>query len=132
MSVPIFVGKMTELTGVEKLMESCAICPRGCAVNRNTGASGFCGAGGRIEVSAAHLHFGEEPPISGTSGSGTIFFNHCNMLNAVIFCQVVSRCQTMAAATNDDDVVVFFRFWITPYLLPIFMVGERVSKQAKS
>ena len=73
------------MTDIRKLLESCAICPRECGVDRNKSASGFCRAGARAEVCAAHLHFGEEPPISGTSGSGTIFFNHCNM--RCVYCQ---------------------------------------------
>ena len=63
----------------------CALCPRECAVDRNIRQDGFCRAGGKVEVYAAHLHFGEEPPISGTNGSGTIFFNHCNM--RCVYCQ---------------------------------------------
>jgi len=50
-----------------------------------TGKTGFCGAGKLPEVSSHTLHFGEEPPISGTRGSGTIFFTHCNL--KCVFCQ---------------------------------------------
>ena len=73
------------MVDVKKMLERCTLCPRECSVNRNREANGFCKAGSKIEVSAAHLHFGEEPPISGTNGSGTIFFNHCNMRCA--YCQ---------------------------------------------
>jgi putative pyruvate formate lyase activating enzyme len=54
-------------------------------VNRIAGKTGFCRVGSAIEISHAGLHFGEEPPISGTRGSGTIFFNGCNL--RCIFCQ---------------------------------------------
>ncbi|MEA3306042.1 MAG: hypothetical protein U9R52_04430 [Candidatus Omnitrophota bacterium] len=65
--------------------ERCAICPRECGANRNKGERGFCGAGKNMEIYSAHLHFGEEPPISGTAGSGTIFFVHCNL--RCVYCQ---------------------------------------------
>ncbi|MBL7070599.1 MAG: 4Fe-4S cluster-binding domain-containing protein [Candidatus Omnitrophica bacterium] len=54
-------------------------------MDRTAGKSGFCKAGSKIEVYSADLHFGEEPPISGTNGSGAIFFNHCNLSCA--YCQ---------------------------------------------
>ncbi|MHB1024813.1 MAG: radical SAM protein [Desulfobacteria bacterium] len=54
-------------------------------MNRLEGERGFCGAGKLARVAAVSVHPGEEPPISGTRGSGTIFFSHCNM--KCIFCQ---------------------------------------------
>lgn len=66
-------------------MESCNVCPRKCGVNRNKGELGFCKAGDKAEVYSAHLHFGEEPPISGKNGSGTVFFAHCSLRCA--YCQ---------------------------------------------
>ncbi|PKN72543.1 MAG: radical SAM protein [Candidatus Cloacimonetes bacterium HGW-Cloacimonetes-3] len=65
-------------------LASCRICPRDCGVNRYTG-TGFCGAGSNIKIDLAALHHGEEPPISGTKGSGTIFFSYCNL--RCVFCQ---------------------------------------------
>ncbi len=59
--------------------------PRECGVNRLEGERGFCGAGRLARVAAVSVHHGEEPPISGTRGSGTIFFSHCNM--KCLFCQ---------------------------------------------
>ncbi|NQS90189.1 radical SAM protein [Patescibacteria group bacterium] len=67
-----------------KLMESCQICPRSCRVNRKE-KRGHCRAGLKPVVSSFHLHFGEEPPISGWKGSGTIFLTYCNL--GCIFCQ---------------------------------------------
>ena len=69
----------------KKLLECCTVCPRNCRINRNIGELGFCKAGDKLEVYAAHLHSGEEPPISGRNGSGTIFFAHCNLRCA--YCQ---------------------------------------------
>jgi len=68
-----------------KLLESCRICPRNCGANRLKGEIGFCKAGLKPMVSSFHAHFGEEPPISGCSGSGTIFFTHCSL--RCVFCQ---------------------------------------------
>lgn len=68
-----------------KLLESCALCPRECGVNRLKGEVGFCKAGLLPMVSSFHAHFGEEPPISGFKGSGTIFFTHCSL--KCVFCQ---------------------------------------------
>jgi putative pyruvate formate lyase activating enzyme len=66
-------------------LEHCTLCPRRCGVNRLKGETGICGAGNRVKVASYCLHRGEEPPISGTAGSGTIFFSHCT-LNCV-YCQ---------------------------------------------
>jgi len=66
-------------------LSKCECCPRSCGVDRITGKTGFCRVGSAIEISHAGLHFGEEPPISGTKGSGTIFFSGCNL--CCVFCQ---------------------------------------------
>lgn len=63
---------------------SCSICPRNCNIDR-TAAAGFCGCSSVVRVARAALHFDEEPCISGTNGSGTIFFSGCNL--KCIFCQ---------------------------------------------
>lgn len=66
-------------------LSSCKCCPRECGVNRLAGETGFCRTPAEIRVSHAGLHFGEEPPISGTKGSGTVFFWGCNL--RCVFCQ---------------------------------------------
>lgn len=66
-------------------LSKCECCPRRCAVDRIAGKTGLCRVGSGIKISHAGLHFGEEPPISGTRGSGTIFFNGCNL--RCVFCQ---------------------------------------------
>jgi len=68
-----------------ELLEKCTVCPRRCNVNRLRGEKGFCRTGFELVVSSFHCHFGEEPPISGYRGSGTIFFTHCNL--GCVFCQ---------------------------------------------
>lgn len=68
------------------IMESCRLCPRRCGVNRLEGESGFCGApGSTLVIASYHPHYGEEAPLVGTGGSGTIFFSHCNL--RCVFCQ---------------------------------------------
>ncbi len=62
-----------------KLLESCVICPRKCKVNRLKGEKGFCKTALLPKVFSCTPHHGEEPPISGYNGSGTIFFSECNM-----------------------------------------------------
>lgn len=60
------------------------MCPRECGIDR-TKARGYCGAGSKIRVARAALHRWEEPCISGTNGSGTVFFSHCSL--QCCFCQ---------------------------------------------
>ena len=55
----------------------CTLCPRRCGADRAAGRTGYCGAGGVLKVARAALHFWEEPCISGTAGSGTVFFSGC-------------------------------------------------------
>lgn len=63
-----------------KLLESCRVCPRECGVNRlKDDKLGFCGSGLHPVISSVSPHHGEEPPLSGTKGSGTIFFTNCNL-----------------------------------------------------
>ena len=68
-----------------QLMENCMLCPRKCGVNRIKGEKGYCRTGIDLEISSFYSHMGEEPPISGWNGSGTIFFTHCNL--RCVFCQ---------------------------------------------
>lgn len=69
----------------EQMLMSCSVCPRKCGVDRTRGESGFCEAGYLPEVSSYSPHFGEESPLVGHHGSGTIFFTHCNL--RCLFCQ---------------------------------------------
>ena len=60
-------------------MRACRLCPRACSVDREAGELGYCRAGPRARVYRHMAHSGEEPPISGSRGSGVIFFSHCTM-----------------------------------------------------
>jgi len=73
------------LACLSPLESACTFCPRDCRVDRTKGADGVCRTGRLASVSHALLHFGEEPVISGKSGSGTIFFTGCNL--KCLFCQ---------------------------------------------
>jgi len=66
-------------------LQSCELCPRRCCVDRTAGQSGICKTGRNTIVASFAPHFGEEAPLTGRYGSGTIFFSNCN-LNCV-FCQ---------------------------------------------
>ena len=60
-------------------LESCDLCPRACGVNRREAPKGVCRTGERARVASYHPHFGEEAPLVGLHGSGTIFFSWCNL-----------------------------------------------------
>jgi putative pyruvate formate lyase activating enzyme len=73
---------------IEKLYstyENCHLCPRDCRVDRTKGEKGKCSATSKVKVSSAFPHFGEEAPLVGKKGSGTIFFSNCNL--RCVFCQ---------------------------------------------
>lgn len=67
------------------LLENCRLCPRRCGAERNKGKHGVCGVSSDIYVARAALHFWEEPCISGTEGSGAVFFSGCTL--KCVFCQ---------------------------------------------
>jgi putative pyruvate formate lyase activating enzyme len=67
------------------LMKACNLCPRECGVNRLAGETGFCRTGRKARIASYNAHFGEEAPLVGTCGSGTIFVSSCNLL--CTFCQ---------------------------------------------
>ncbi len=63
----------------------CGLCPRQCGTERAQGRPGICHASGKAKIASHNLHFGEEPPISGIRGSGTVFFSGCTL--KCLFCQ---------------------------------------------
>ncbi|MGC9102411.1 MAG: radical SAM protein [Desulfurella sp.] len=86
---------------IEKLVgTSCRLCPRNCKTNRNI-ETGLCKTNNKIEIASFNLHFGEEPPISGNYGSGTVFFAGCNM--ACVFCQNYPISQLKSAYKIIDE-----------------------------
>ncbi len=69
----------------ESIMKDCTLCPRQCHANRMSGKKGFCGQGMELTAARAALHFWEEPCISGSQGSGAVFFSGCSL--QCVFCQ---------------------------------------------
>ncbi len=79
-------GRMGEaLARASRWMRKCTMCPRMCRVDRLAGETGFCKTGKLAVVASFGPHYGEERPLVGRGGSGTIFFSHCNLSCA--FCQ---------------------------------------------
>src|SRR4030042_6674992 len=88
---PVYIGALKEGKLQEKVdqakerLRECTICPRNCKVNRLEGETGFCKIGELAVISSANPHFGEEAPLVGSGGSGTIFMTSCNL--RCVFCQ---------------------------------------------
>ncbi|MEE8575256.1 MAG: radical SAM protein [Thermodesulfobacteriota bacterium] len=79
-------GELSEkVVALRKILKRCTLCPRNCMIDRTRGVKGLCRVGASAMVSSFTPHFGEEPPLTGFAGSGTIFLSYCN-LNC-IFCQ---------------------------------------------
>ena len=80
----------------------CRLCARGCAVDRTAGKVGFCRSADGMKITRAALHFWEEPIISGTRGSGTVFFSGCSL--GCIYCQnaKISRSSVGTSVTPDE------------------------------
>jgi Uncharacterized Fe-S protein PflX, homolog of pyruvate formate lyase activating proteins len=85
-----------------EMLRDCVVCPQECHVNRVEDETGFCRTGLLPRVSSYSPHFGEEPPLVGRNGSGTIFFSGCNM--RCEFCQnfEVSQCGVGGAVPCED------------------------------
>jgi putative pyruvate formate lyase activating enzyme len=69
----------------EEILKKCVLCPRHCEIDRTSGERGFCKTGDKPFVSSWNPHFGEERPLVGRYGSGTIFMTNCNL--GCLFCQ---------------------------------------------
>ena len=78
----VLAGKVEE---AEEILKECTLCPRECRVDRTAGEKGFCRTGNKPFISSYGAHFGEEKPLVGRRGSGTIFMGNCNL--GCIFCQ---------------------------------------------
>jgi putative pyruvate formate lyase activating enzyme len=91
------------------LLRDCTVCPQECHVNRLEGETGLCRSGSLPLVSSYGPHFGEEPPLVGRNGSGTIFFANCNM--RCIFCQnyEISQCGGGLAISCEDLAGIMLR-----------------------
>jgi len=81
------------------MLDKCELCPRKCGIDRASGKTGYCGAGNQTQIFRFGPHFGEEPPISGSKGSGTVFFSRCTM--KCIYCQNFNWSQNDAGEKVD-------------------------------
>lgn len=117
------------------MLKNCQLCPRACGADR-TKSRGACGAGIEIEAARASLHMWEEPPISGTNGSGTVFFSHCSL--GCVFCQnrKISRREAEGQNITADALAKTFlslekKVRITSTLLPAPIMCRKLSKRCK-
>jgi putative pyruvate formate lyase activating enzyme len=85
-------------------MSCCRLCPRECGIDRASGETGFCGAGNRLKIFAFGPHRGEEPPVSGRGGSGTIFFSGCTL--RCMYCQNYRWSQDDEGTCHDVEDLV--------------------------
>lgn len=96
-------GLAQRIEAAKALLESCQVCPHACGVNRLAGEKGKCGTGAKAVVSSYGPHFGEEAPLVGKHGSGTIFFTNCNL--KCLFCQNYSISQLgEGIEVNKEDI----------------------------
>lgn len=86
-----------------ELLTACSLCPRTCGIDRTCGNTGYCGVGDRPFVSSHGPHFGEEPPLVGSGGSGTIFMGGCNL--GCVFCQNWSISHAREGVYIDEDAL---------------------------
>ena len=86
------------------LYKNCHLCPRQCGVDREAGAIGYCGETSALRLAFAGIHFGEEPPLTGTGGSGTIFVSGCNL--GCAFCQNYQISKTLKTGARTLGRIV--------------------------
>ena len=85
------------------IYKNCVLCPWDCRIDRTAGKLGVCKSSDKVKVSSAAPHFGEEPMISGTKGSGTIFFSNCNL--RCTYCQNYQISQEGLGNEITDDAL---------------------------
>jgi len=79
-------GSLQEkISDINKIASNCSLCPHKCLIDRRNSYSGQCKIGDKPKISSFCAHFGEEPPLVGSYGSGTVFFSNCNL--SCVFCQ---------------------------------------------
>ena len=83
-----------KVSRLKEIFKECVLCPRKCHVNRTKGELGYCRLPAKIVMNCVLAHHGEEPPLSGKNGAGTIFFSSCNL--GCIYCQNYQISQSTA------------------------------------
>ena len=87
----------------QRRLKACDLCPRDCGVNRREGEIGVCGVGNQVWVNSYGPHFGEEDPLRGSQGSGTIFFSGCNL--SCLYCQNAEISQKVSGSEISVEVL---------------------------
>ncbi|MCL2480770.1 MAG: radical SAM protein [Spirochaetaceae bacterium] len=87
----------------KSLYKKCNLCPRKCNVNRLSGEKGFCKTGHEPLLSCGLLHYGEEPPVTGRGGSGTLFFAGCTL--RCKFCQNYQLSREIVGKVTEKDLL---------------------------
>ena len=123
-----------------EIKNNCMLCPRGCGADRTAGEKGFCGESDTLRVGRAALHFWEEPCISGTRGSGTVFFAGCSL--RCVYCQnhdlirsgagvPVTEQQLAAAFLNLEKQGAANINLVTPdHFIPMILPALRDAREA--
>lgn len=131
-----FSRKTEEL---HKRLKSCGLCGNRCGVNRIEGVKGRCGAGVNMKVSSVQAHFGEETPLVGRSGSGTIFLSNCPM--KCVYCQNWRISQKGVGTEKTEEEVAELMLdlqergchnvnWVTPtHYVPQLVKSLRIAKE---
>lgn len=88
---------------LKRSLKSCVLCPQMCRANRAAGERGFCRLDARMVMNSALPHHGEEPPISGRRGAGTIFFSSCNL--RCVYCQNYQISHSLAGQPISEDAL---------------------------
>jgi putative pyruvate formate lyase activating enzyme len=128
-----------QLPKAKELLNPCRCCPRNCGIDRLAGETGRCRSTTELRVSSITLHHGEEPPISGNRGSGTIFLANCNL--RCLFCQnyPISQLGTGNTLTVEElasGMIALQRRgahninWVTPtHMAPMLMEALLVARK---
>ncbi len=111
---PLYLANLSLLKDasreLEGVLEECRLCPRECGVNRRAGQLGYCKAPSHLVVSSVGPHFGEEPPLVGWGGSGTIFLTHCSL--RCVFCQNYEISHLGHGDPVDIEGMAGFMLWL--------------------
>ena len=127
------------IASLREMMRSCHLCPRNCGVDRLAGEIGVCGVAAEPIVSSHGPHFGEEAPLVGRHGSGTVFLTHCNL--KCIFCQNYDTSHlgdgTAVSTEALADIMLDLQRrgchninWVTPtHQAPMLVEATRIARE---
>jgi len=127
------------IASLREMMRSCRLCPRNCGVDRLAGETGVCCVAAEPVVSSHGPHFGEEAPLVGRHGSGTVFLTHCNL--RCIFCQnyEISHLGDGKTTSTEKLAGMFLDLqrrgchninWVTPtHQVPMLVEATRIARE---